>query len=66
MQVYPNQFSSEIGKGLASCYLVFGDEPQQKFEVIEQIRRLADDALVVRLDSLDHDLCGLLANLRSC
>lgn len=41
MQLYPNQFPSEIGKGLASCYLVFGDEPQQKFEVIEQIRTTA-------------------------
>jgi len=38
MQIYPNQFTQEIASGLKPCYLVFGDEPQQKFEVIEQIR----------------------------
>ena len=41
MQVYPNQFSHEISKGLKPCYLVFGDEPQQKFEVIEHIHHNA-------------------------
>ncbi len=41
MQVYPNQFGQEISRGLKSCYLVFGDEPQQKFDVIEQIRQTA-------------------------
>ena len=41
MQVYPNQFGQEISRGLKPCYLVFGDEPQQKFDVIEQIRQTA-------------------------
>lgn len=41
MQIYPNQFHQDIQKGLRPCYLVFGDEPQQKFDVIEQIRRHA-------------------------
>lgn len=56
MQVYPNQFSNEIGRGLKSCYLVFGDEPQQKFDVIEQIRATAkvngfDERTVLVADS---------------
>jgi DNA polymerase-3 subunit delta len=41
MQVYPNQFAQDIKKSLRPCYLVFGDEPQQKFDVIEQIRTKA-------------------------
>ncbi|NDV91619.1 DNA polymerase III subunit delta [Alteromonas sp. 345S023] len=41
MQIYPNQFNKEIAQGLKPCYLVFGDEPQQKFDVIESIRALA-------------------------
>lgn len=41
MQIYPNQFHQDIKKGLRPCYLVFGDEPQQKFDVIEQIRAQA-------------------------
>lgn len=41
MQIYPNQFNQDITKALRPCYLVFGDEPQQKFEVIEQIREKA-------------------------
>ena len=41
MQIYPNQFSNEIATGLKPCYLVFGDEPQQKFDVIEQVRQQA-------------------------
>jgi len=41
MQIYPNQFHQDISKSLRPCYLVFGDEPQQKFDVIEQIRAKA-------------------------
>lgn len=41
MQIYPNQFSQDINKALRPCYLIFGDEPQQKFDVIEQIRSKA-------------------------
>lgn len=38
MQVYPNRFTTEIAGGLKSCYLIFGDEPQQKFEILNTIR----------------------------
>lgn len=38
MQVYPNRFSDSLQKGLQSFYLVFGDEPQQKMQTLEQIR----------------------------
>ena len=41
MQVYPNNFSSQLGKGLAPFYLIFGDEPQQKLETMEAIRAAA-------------------------
>lgn len=56
MQIYPNQFSKDIRSQLRPCYLVFGDEPQQKFEVIEQIRARAkqsgfDERIVLVADS---------------
>jgi DNA polymerase III subunit delta len=38
MQVYPNRFSDNLQKGLQSFYLVFGDEPQQKLQALEQLR----------------------------
>ena len=41
MQVYPNRFADSLTKGLGNCYLVFGDEPQQKFESIELLRTKA-------------------------
>ncbi|GAB3014924.1 DNA polymerase III subunit delta [Bowmanella dokdonensis] len=41
MQSYPNRLSEVLGKGLMSCYLIFGDEPQQKLESIEVIRQTA-------------------------
>lgn len=41
MQVYPNKLADNLRKGLAGCYLIFGDEPQQKFEAIDHIRALA-------------------------
>jgi DNA polymerase-3 subunit delta len=44
MQVYPNRFQSEINKRLAPCYLLFGDEPQQKFEMLESVRQTAKNA----------------------
>lgn len=49
MQIYPNQFQQDINKHLRPCYLVFGDEPQQKFDVIEQIRtRAKTDGFIER------------------
>lgn len=41
MQVYPNRFQSSLAQGLKPIYLVFGDEPQQRFEVIDLIRQRA-------------------------
>ncbi|AWL11452.1 DNA-directed DNA polymerase [Saliniradius amylolyticus] len=42
MQVYPNRFDSTVAQqGLACFYLIFGDEPQQKLEVIDAIRQHA-------------------------
>lgn len=38
MQVYPDKFLSTINSGLKSCYLLFGDEPQQKFEMLQALR----------------------------
>ncbi|RDV26122.1 DNA polymerase III subunit delta [Alteromonas aestuariivivens] len=44
MQVYPNRFANELKQGLKPCYLIFGDEPQQKFEIIQQLREQARNA----------------------
>lgn len=41
MQVYPNRFADQLNKGLAPFYLVFGDEPQQKLDVLEKVRQVA-------------------------
>ncbi|GAA0857566.1 DNA polymerase III subunit delta [Aliiglaciecola litoralis] len=41
MQIYPDRFESHINKGLASFYMVFGDEPLQKMLTIEAIRKHA-------------------------
>ncbi|MCW8108618.1 DNA polymerase III subunit delta [Alteromonas ponticola] len=38
MQVYPNRFNDELAKGLKPFYLLFGDEPQQKIEMIDAVR----------------------------
>ena len=41
MQVYPNRFADTLAAGLKPCYLIFGDEPQQKFEIIDALRTKA-------------------------
>ncbi len=41
MQVYPNRFDEQLKQGLSSCYLLFGDEPQQKFSMINAVRHHA-------------------------
>lgn len=41
MQVYPNRFDETLTRGLRQVYLVFGDEPQQKMQIIQQIRESA-------------------------
>lgn len=41
MQVYPNRFPEQLSKGLMPFYLIFGDEPQQKLNAIEQLRTAA-------------------------
>lgn len=44
MQVYPNRFEAELQRGLTSCYLLFGDEPQQKFTLLNAVRHQARQA----------------------
>ncbi|MEO0368768.1 MAG: DNA polymerase III subunit delta [Pseudomonadota bacterium] len=41
MQVYPNRFFDATDAPLKCCYLVFGDEPQQKLDVIDHLRSKA-------------------------
>lgn len=41
MQVYPNRFNLTEQSQLQPFYLVFGDEPQQKLECLELIRKTA-------------------------
>lgn len=41
MQVYPDRFKQTLKNGLKGCYLLFGDEPQQKFEILETLRSTA-------------------------
>ncbi|WP_438865012.1 DNA polymerase III subunit delta [Neptunicella sp.] len=41
MQVYPNRFAEHLNGQLKPFYLIFGDEPQQKIEAIEQLRHAA-------------------------
>ena len=41
MQVYPNRLESTLKQQLLPCYLVFGDEPQQKLEAMSLIRQFA-------------------------
>ncbi|WP_416305074.1 DNA polymerase III subunit delta [Neptunicella sp. SCSIO 80796] len=41
MQIYPNRFSEHLNGQLKPFYLIFGDEPQQKIEAIEQLRSAA-------------------------
>jgi DNA polymerase-3 subunit delta len=41
MQIYPNRLKAALEQRLAPFYLVFGDEPQQKLEAIQNIRAIA-------------------------
>ncbi|MEP2652962.1 MAG: DNA polymerase III subunit delta, partial [Paraglaciecola sp.] len=41
MQVYPNRFNLTDTSQLKPFYLIFGEEPQQKLECIEQLRQTA-------------------------
>ncbi|MDC0602477.1 DNA polymerase III subunit delta [Aliiglaciecola sp.] len=41
MQTYPDRLDSQLSKGLAPVYLVFGDEPLQKMLSIEAVRKTA-------------------------
>jgi DNA polymerase-3 subunit delta len=42
MQVYPNKFDAHVtSKGLPPFILLFGDEPQQKIQVLDRIRKYA-------------------------
>lgn len=41
MQVYPNRFPQTLGQSLPAITMVFGDEPQQKLDTIEALRKAA-------------------------
>ncbi len=41
MQVYPDKFISTLERDFKGCYLIFGDEPQQKFEILQALREKA-------------------------
>lgn len=41
MRVYANQLQQNLNQGLKPVYLVFGEEPLQKIEAIDQIRHTA-------------------------
>lgn len=40
-KLYNNQLEASLKKGLAPCYLVFGEEPLQKMEAIDLLRSVA-------------------------
>ncbi len=39
MQIYPDKLQAALNRTLTSVYLVFGDEPYQKYQSIDQIRK---------------------------
>jgi DNA polymerase-3 subunit delta len=41
MRVFSEQLAEQLKAGLRACYLIFGDEPLQKMEALQQIRQLA-------------------------
>ena len=41
MRIYAEQLAAHLKAGLKPCYLIFGDEPLQKMEAIDQIRQAA-------------------------
>lgn len=41
MRLYPEQVAAHLKKGLAPCYLVFGDEPLLKLETLDRLRHTA-------------------------
>ena len=41
MQVYPDKFIPTLEREFKGCYLIFGDEPQQKFEILQALREKA-------------------------
>lgn len=40
-KLYANQLASQLTQGLMPCYLIFGEEPLQKLEAIEEVRLAA-------------------------
>lgn len=50
-KLYNNQLEASLKKGLASCYLVFGEEPLQKMEAIDLLRSVAKKAGFVERQS---------------
>ena len=39
LKLYSNQLPAQLKKGLATVYLVFGEEPLQKMEALDDIRQ---------------------------
>lgn len=50
-KLYNNQLEASLKKGLAPCYLVFGEEPLQKMEAIDLLRSVAKKAGFVERQS---------------
>ena len=55
MQVKPDQLAGRLRQGLQPVYLVAGNEPLQKLEAVDQIRRSARDAGFKERIVLDAD-----------
>lgn len=41
MQIFPDKFIPTLEREFRGCYLIFGDEPQQKFEILQALRSKA-------------------------
>ena len=59
MRVFSEQLAEQLKAGLRACYLIFGDEPLQKMEALQQIRQLAHEqgfTDVIRFSALEEPL----------
>jgi DNA polymerase III subunit delta len=59
MRVFSEQLAEQLKAGLRACYLVFGDEPLQKMEALQQIRHLAREqgfTDVIRFSAIEEPL----------
>jgi len=59
MRVFSEQLAEQLKAGLRACYLIFGDEPLQKMEALQQIRHIAREqgfTDVIRFSALEDPL----------